>query len=227
MAWKVRPEHYAALAEPNPAGVTEARLTIQIMHALVLQENGDYRQAMAQYDEAIRRDPRDANTYFHRGNAWANQGVNDKALADYNEAIRLEPEFAAAYTNRGATRAEQGDYEKALADFHEAIRLDPRQTDAYNGLVWIWATCPDARFRDGKQAVEMATRVGELAQRINPANLDTLAAAYAEAGDFENAVKWQIKAMCMVRDKADKAAFANRLELYRSGQPYRQAPRKR
>ena len=180
---------------------------------------------MKELSDVIGRDPKDSAAYFHRGNNWANQGWNDKAIADYSEAIRLVPNFAAAHNHRGSMWAEQGDYEKALADYSEAIRIDPKQPDPHNGQAWLWATCPDARFRDGKKAVESATRACELDEWIDPANLDTLAAAYAEAGEFASAVKWQTKAKESVRNNADKAAYEKRLEQYRSGQPYRQPPR--
>ena len=87
------------------------------------------------------------------------------------------------------------DFAKAIAEFNDAIRLEPRFAAAYNGRAWLWATCTDAKFRDAAKAVESARKACELSSGSRKAVfLDTLAAAYAEAGNFEDAVKAQSEA---------------------------------
>jgi hypothetical protein len=108
------------------------------------------------------------------------------------------------------------------ADFYnEAIRLDPKDADAHDSLARLLATCPDEKHRDGKKAVEHATKACELTDQKDHYYIETLAAAYAEAGDFGEAVKWQEKAssMCSEDEKED---FKARLDLYKSGKPYHQ-----
>ena len=119
----------------------------------------------------------------------------DIALGDYNEAIRLEPTSASVYHNRGIAWSDKKEHDKAIADYNEAIRLDPKDAPAYNNRAWLWATCPDAKYRDGKKAVQSATTACELSEWKGPNNLDTLAAANAEVGDFDSAVKWQSQAI--------------------------------
>ena len=80
---------------------------------------------MADFNEAIRLDPKLAWAYNCRGNAWYRKKESDKAIADYNEAIRLDPTYDGAYTNRGDAWSDKKEYDKAMADFNEAIRLDP------------------------------------------------------------------------------------------------------
>ena len=85
------------------------------------------------------------------------------------------------------------------------------------------ATCPDATLRDGRQAVAAATRACELTAWKDPGLLDTLAAACAEAGDFDAAVRWQTKAGAMVHDAGSRSGFEARLALYRAKKPYHEA----
>ena len=184
---------------------------------------GDNDKAIADYNEAIRLDPQYAAAYLNRGNLQGRSDSN-KQIADYGEAIRLDPKFALAYYSRGMAWDNQGVYAKAIADYNEAVQCNPKLAAAYNNRAWIWATCPDARYRDGKQAVESATRLCELESWNDPSNLDTLSAAYAEAGDFKSAVKWQSKAVELA-PASDKADLQSRVDLYRSGKPYREKPK--
>ena len=87
---------------------------------------GDHDRAIADYDEAIRLDPKDAVAYSNRGIAYKDKGDYDRAIADYNEAIGLDPKNAVAYNNRGVAYNAKGDPDRAIADYNEAIRLDPK-----------------------------------------------------------------------------------------------------
>ena len=119
----------------------------------------------------------------------------------------------------------KGEPGKALADFNEAIRLDPNATMPYRGRALIYATCPDARLRDGKKAVEDATKACEITHWKEGNNLGSLAAAYAESGDFDSAVEWQTKARDLAPEK-EKADFESRLDLFKAHKPYREEVKK-
>ncbi|MBV8077255.1 MAG: tetratricopeptide repeat protein [Planctomycetaceae bacterium] len=189
----------------------------------VWDAKGEYDIALADYNEAIRLDPNLAVAYYDRGNVWFDMQEYDKALADYNEAIRLDPNLAVAYTNRGVAWGHKQEYDKALADYNEAIRLDPQDTSAHNGRAWVWATSPEEKYRDGKRAVESATRGCELSGWKEANHLGTLAAAYAEVGDFAKAVEWQTKAIELLKDEKGKDDYRARLKLYQEKKPYRVA----
>jgi tetratricopeptide (TPR) repeat protein len=179
----------------------------------------DYDKALADYEQALRIDPKEAVFYRDRGNIAFARREYDKALADYSTAIQHNPKYSVPFLQRGKTWAQKKDYEKALADFHEVVRLDPKRSSGYTALAWLLATCPDAKYRDGRKAVETARRAFELTQGHE--ELATLAAAYAEAGDFGEAVTCQSKAVEQAPSEL-KSEFQKRIELYKSMRPFRQ-----
>jgi len=161
------------------------------------------------------------NAYFNRGDAWYEKGEYDKAIADYTEVIQLNPKNLNAYLIRGDTWLEKGEYDKAIADYTEVIRLDPKNVGAYNALSWIYATCSDEKWRDGKKAIKYAIQACELTEWKDYQDLEALASAYAESGQFDEAIKWQEKTIELAPEES-KDSVRPALELYKSGKPYRQ-----
>jgi tetratricopeptide (TPR) repeat protein len=134
-----------------------------------------------------------------------------------------DPTDADGYVARGNDFADRGEYEKAIADYQEAIRLAPTEDEAYTALAWLLATCPEDRVRDGKKAVELATKGCELSGWKDADALSTLAAAHAECGEFEEAVKWQKKALKIGFDREEETEDAReQLRLYQERKPYRE-----
>ncbi len=189
----------------------------------------EFEKAIADCDEAIRLNPESAVAYFARGNAWEDKREHDKAIADYDEVIRLEPKNADAYCYRGNAWDEKREYDKAIADYNEGIRIDPKSSTAHNCIAWMRATCPDERYRDGEAAVAFGVKACELSDHQDANCIDTLAAAYAEAKEFEKAVAREEQALIVAREKnfstEDLAKFEARRELYRAGKPYRVEPK--
>ena len=110
-----------------------------VWRANVWLELKEFDIAIADFNEAIRLDPRSAGVaYQGRGRAWCDKKNYDKAIADCNEAIRLDPGYALAYLTRGVVWSDKKDYDKAMADYNEAIRLDPGYARAYNGRGNAW-----------------------------------------------------------------------------------------
>ncbi len=181
-------------------------------------------KAIADLNEAIRLEPDYASTYNSRGLAWSTKEEYDKAIADFDEAIRRDPKCAGPYYHRGHAWYEKSAYAKAIADINEAIRLDPQNAAAYQNRAYIWATCPDGRYRDGRRAVESATRACELTHWKRPGYLKTLAAACAEAGDFDDAVKWQEKGLELTKDATNLEQGRQRLALYQAKLPFHDFP---
>lgn len=129
---------------------------------------------------------------------------------------------------QGRHWADRGRYSRALASYEEALRLDPEDFDALNELAWLLATCPDAGIRDGRRAVELASRACRLDLGIiSAACVDTLAAAHAEAGDFEAAAESERQAIAMLpQGDAESEPYRLRLEMYRAKKPYREVSMK-
>lgn len=170
---------------------------------------------------------------YKQGLALSKAGKYREAISRFTNAIELDEKGNAnPYVERGLAFDKLGDYYQAVADYNLALALDPINTAACNNLAWLQATCPDAKHRDGKKAVEIANKSYQLAVVKSWAYHDTLAAAYAECGNFEKATQWQAKAIEMTAtDKSmtvkDKAELRSRLELYKQGKPYRQEPKKK
>lgn len=190
--------------------------------AEALARNGEYKRAIELYDQ-VAPTTIDPAIFGNRGNCHSYLGNLDAALADYESAFKLiatrspkgdDPLLPMFYYNRGHAFERAHKYEPAIQDYEKTISLSPEYPDVTNNLAWILATCPEAGIRNGKRAVELAEK--ELRKSPDDANvLDTLAAAYAMAGDFARATTMQEKAISKCPPE-QKQKFSARLELYRS-----------
>lgn len=194
-----------------------------VSRGIAYHESGEQAKAIADYNAAIQRGDTTASVYVSRGVAHHETGDYARALADFDEAIRKEPDNSAAYNNRAMTHRKKGDLPAAIADYEQAIKHDRESAYAYAGLAWIWATALDPAVRDGNKAVNYAQKACELTGWERPYCLNALAAAYAEAGQFDQAVRWQAKALGFAGFPPAEAGKAEvRLKMYRARQPFRE-----
>jgi Flp pilus assembly protein TadD len=188
---------------------------------VTLYQKGDMAGAIKEGREAIRLDPKNASAHYHLGNALDEIGDHDGAVVQYREAIRLDPKNAPAHNNLGFALSRKGDLDKAVVEYREAIRLDPKSFMAHNGLAWLLATGSD-RVRNGKLSVDHATKACDLSGWKDPSPLDTLAAASAEAGEFDKAVEYEKKALAVPGiDRGLQRELKKRLALFEQRRPYR------
>lgn len=196
---------------------------------------GRHLPAMDDYDEAIRLEPNDPAKWVARGHEWRRHLKLDQAIADYTQAIQLNPRYTDAYMARGQTWKQRRAFDQAIREFTALIQIEPDSSVGHWSLARILATCYMAEFRDGKRAVDEATRACELTRWQDPDCLDTLAAACAESGDFEAAVKRQTQAIRLLRQNVPSAllkaqdvtgrrgvGFDDRLAFYKSKKPTRE-----
>jgi serine/threonine-protein kinase len=189
----------------------------------------DFDRAIAAYEEVIARRGTGtqkateflAYTLRDRGFAYDALERPDEALADFDRALRIDPGLFGVYGRRGRIREARGDYAAALADYDTAIRVAPRRAFTHAQRAWLLATCPEAKYRNGAEAVASARRACELTEWKDADTLDTLAAASAESGDFDAAVRWETRAIELTPQNPDQAPLRARLDLYRQKRPYR------
>lgn len=183
-------------------------------------ENGEYLEAATIYSKILEADESDIVALQGRGVCSYYLGNTKLGIDDMTKALEVEPNSAFALCYRATFYRRAGDSRREEADYRRALEVEPRNTTAMNGLAWLLATCRDGAIRNGKEAVERARSACALADWKNADYLDTLATSFAEVGDFDEAVRWQTKAIDLW-EGPDKSRLVERLELFKQRKPYR------
>jgi len=229
-------------------------------HGYDLLNKRDYKNAQRYFDAAIRADPYLWTAYYNRATTFCLQKKWSAALQDLNFTIRLKPSFFEASFNRAGVNKELGNYKACLTDLDELATVTAKihntieQARALNSRAWLRATCPEVSIRNGQLAVADARRACDLNDWELASHIDTLAAAYAEAGNFDSAIRYQEEAMSKRKSLPQEAAktldklrydeqlhkrvtaklaedvnkslaqMGQRLNLYKNHRPYRESP---
>ena len=215
--------HYRKALEIRPSSA-EALNNLGV----ALAGRGEVDEAIADYQKALRIEPDDAKTHNNLGIALANRGRMDEAIAHYRKALEIKPDSAKAHFNLGLALDRQGKTADAVIQWRESVRLQPDHTNFLNQLAWVLATCPTESIRNGAEAVDLAERAVRSSGGQEPAILDTLAAAYAEAGRFTEAVATVERAVSLASVRGDTAMadiLRPRIELYQARFPHRETRR--
>lgn len=193
---------------------------------LVLADQGKKQEAIEAYRNALRIRALDGTTRTDLGLALATLGRIDEALVELRKALEIPPVLAR--THRGCAKAlwQKGEREAAIRQFRLAVEKDPSHDrfSMVDRLAWILATCPDDALRDGAEAVRLAEMACDATKRQDASLLDTLAAAYAEQGRFDDAVAVADQALQLAEKGDDRqltAGVRRRRRLYAAQQPFR------
>jgi tetratricopeptide (TPR) repeat protein len=160
--------------------------------------NGDVASAKRNVEAALRIDPKLWPALYVRAQIFRKEGKYELAIQDCNEALRQYPGFVEAALLRASINVRLGKYAEALKEYNYLISLHPRPVTLARALsdrAWFQATCPNSSFRNGQQAVKDSKAACSIMVWKDEDMIDTLAAAYAETGDFDSAVRYAAQAL--------------------------------
>ncbi|MGL4513769.1 MAG: tetratricopeptide repeat protein, partial [Lacipirellulaceae bacterium] len=200
-----------------------------LMRARALDELGRTSEAVAALERVAAAAPDRADVQLQIAAFYVENEQAPEAIAALTRVLNADPESELANRLRGDMRLLVGDHAGALEDFAKACERAPDDAGVLNNYAWTLATSPFAALRNGKRAVELATKACESTEFDEPHILSTLAAAYAEAGDFAQAVKWSEDAVAKAKELGKEANYDGQLDAelasYRNKQPWRELKR--
>lgn len=211
---------YAIALRLNPANAST-----HLNAGLALVKADKPEDAMVQFGEAVRLNPDSAPARYEYGRQLFLHGQFQPAREQLAEAVRLNPRDASAEYYLGLACLELGETQSGLAHLGAAERLRPDWANPLNTHAWVLATSDDDKMRDGAEALRLAERAADLTSHQQPAILQTLAAAYAETGQLNEAIATANQASASAQRLGQTnliPKIQQALELYKSGHPYRE-----
>ena len=191
-------------------------------------QKGRIDEAIAHYQKAMVLHPDHFLARYSLGHALLEKGELDSAIQVCRSALLLRPSDVDCHTTLAIALEEKGDPAEAIQHYQKALELAPRSIPTLTNLAWLLATSQDATFRNGPKAVELARQADRLVGGTNTLVLRTLAAAYAENGEFANAIRTAQSAMQLARMHGEDSLttdLVQQIALYRLGMPYRGTPK--
>ena len=241
---RIKPDHYKAhynlgltLADLGnlPAAAEQFSAALKINpqfvdahyhYGLLLSRQGHYDEAEKHFQQDVLFEPRNAEGHYRLANVLLRKQRTNDALSEYALSVKLQPSLAEAHYQWGIVLLDQHNPVEAVPHLREAVHLNPDWVEAINNLAWILAATDILRLRDGPEALRLANHANELTQHGDISVLDTLAVANAENGDFSNAISVAQEAINLAEARGHLSlskAIRSRLELYKSGIPFREA----
>jgi Tfp pilus assembly protein PilF len=194
---------------------------------IVLYQQGRIEEALVPLQRAVDLKPDNPIGHNNLATALHALGRDDEAGAHYRKAAELQPDYMDARNNLGVFLYQCGRVPEAIAQWREVLRSYPDNTSALSQLAAVLATASDASQRNGREAVDLARRAAKLTGNQDPAILDILAAAQAEAGRFAEAVQTAKKALDLATQQKNESlakSIMAKIGLYEAGTPFRETP---
>ena len=186
---------------------------------------GDSQQAIQCFIQALKLNPASPQTHHLLGLELLSSGRPGEAEIQLREAIKIAPRWADPRFRLAAELARQGRVQEAVQEYRAGLRCNPESPEALNNLAWILATCPSPAVRDGAEAVKLAWAACQLTSHKEPVLIGTLAAAYAESGEFDKAQAAALRAASLARAAGDTNLAAlneSLLAKYSRNEPHRE-----
>jgi protein O-mannosyl-transferase len=190
----------------------------------ILLGRGKIDEAISNFREALRIRPNNQEVHRSLAQALAQEGNMTEATVHWEKALELEPEDVTARDSLGAGLVQQGRLVEAVAQWQQSLQYNPDDGNALSNLGWVLSTAPEDSMRNGPQALEFARRASQMAEDNNPLILRTLAAAYAENGQFPEAIDVASRGVQIALDQQNPALaeeLRRNLTLYRAKTPLR------
>ena len=200
-----------------------AEASCNLANALLF--NGNLDEAITGYSTCLALSPNQAEAQYNLASALLRTGRTDDAIVHFQKTLELQPENADAYANLGSALLAKGRVQGAIAAYRNALRISPENVAAQSNLAWLLATSSNSSVRNGSDAVMLAERAESESSRSDnhPLVLRILAAAYAEAGRFDEAKKTAQQALQAAKIQGNSTlsnALQDEIALYELGLPY-------
>jgi tetratricopeptide (TPR) repeat protein len=212
----------ALLLQPNLVGGI-------IFRSLIASRQNRFDDAIRDMQTLVRADPENAGFLLQLAGYYQQDDRPNMAIKVTEEVIRKDPENWRAYRLRGDSLLSIGEHKKALDDYQKALEVVPAEdkedrSGLLNNLAWVLATSPQDELRDGERSIKLGTEACELTEYKEAHILSTLAAGYAEKGNFEEAIKWSEKAVELGKEAKNEQIdqLEKELESYKQNKPWRE-----
>jgi len=197
-----------------------------------LLQKGDLDGALSCFETALQNAPSrpgvQKNIYRNIGDVFSRKGNLDEAIAQFEKCLSMSPDFAEAHHDLANALRRKGQYRDAIRHYEASLQIQPRSVLTMNNLGWLLATCADGSVRNGARAVEIAAHANMLSGGEDPLILHTLAAAYAENGQFSQAVETAERALQLAEQQRKEIlvrALPHEISLYQTSLPYHELSR--
>lgn len=191
------------------------------LRAVLAASNRDFKQAIADFEELLKVAPNNAELLAQIGILYQASKKPRDAIEKYTAAIERDKSLFAALRGRADAYLSVGKQAEAIADYEQALKVRPKDTGVLNNLAWVLATSPDEELRNGERSIELAKEAAEVSEYKEAHILSTLAAGYAETGQWEEAIKWSKKAVEIGGEAIDDQ-LQKELASYEQKKPWRE-----